>query len=884
MLEEPRLDSRETDEVLMNLVELALQRPPGERERYLRGACADEPQLFEPAWNYVQAEQRMGGFLLDPLFSPPQTEQPLQPGDLLHQRFRIIREVAQGGMGVVYEAHDEKLDRRIAIKCAKAGFRKRLPPEVRNASEISHPNVCKIFEIHTASVGGGEFDFLTMEFLEGETLSQRMRRGPIGKQEARTIARQLCEGLAEAHRNQVIHGDLKSTNVILTAAAGGGARAVITDFGLASKPSAAQVGAPSQEPAGTPDYMAPELLKGGKASSASDLYALGVILYNLVTGRPPFPPDASWEDRLARKPPPVKHPWNRVLERCLDPDPTLRYRDADEVARALAPPVSRRRFLAVAALVLLAVVASIVAARPARQSVRLAVLPFESAGVAAPVMDALTRDVAAQLASIKGNARTKFMVIPVARAVRKKVATGQDARAKLGATHSLHVSLRQENDKLILDADLTETRLLVQAKEWRAQYSSDELRRYVPAALAGIVTATLRLPSATPATVSGAARRDYLDGLLSLRRDSGVEAALIHLEKAVAADPDSPLTHAALAEARWFKYGLYEDPLWLDRATESLKEAERRNPDVAALHRMAGLLQGNAGRYEAAMTEYHRAIELEPNNSDAYRRLGMVYERSNRLDEALAAYRRAVELEPQYYRNHQALGSLHNTLANYSEAVRHFENTVRLAPDEPVAHFALAAAYSKSGRFAEAEKELRSSIRLKETPNALHTLGVVLIYQERDREAVSFFQRVLGTWPERYLSWMTLGMAYRRGNLLALSYRANRRGLELAEKELARDPRNGTTRSYMAYMCARLGDRRRAESEIAQALQLSPNDADALWAAAMTYEALGRRERTLAVMRDSPQEVLAEVSRWPDVADLRTDPRFLQLVASQRSN
>ncbi len=171
-------------------------------------------------------------------------EHPFEPGELLDGRFRIVREVARGGMGIVYEAVDEKLDRRIAVKCAKAGFRKRLPPEVRNASEISHPNVCKIFEIHTVPTAQGDIDFITMEFLDGETLAERLRRGPLPQEEARMIARQLAAGLAEAHRNQVIHGDLKSNNIILTATADGAPRAVITDFGLARRPAALPATAP----------------------------------------------------------------------------------------------------------------------------------------------------------------------------------------------------------------------------------------------------------------------------------------------------------------------------------------------------------------------------------------------------------------------------------------------------------------------------------------------------------------------------------------------------------------------------------------------------------------------------------------------------------------
>src|SRR5437660_193520 len=202
----------------MNLVELALARPPEYREAYLRSACSSDPQLLKEVWKYVQWEERMNGFLLEPLYPPVSSEDPFEPGQTLVNRFRIVRKVGEGGMAVVYEALDEKLDerlgRRIAIKCAKTGFRKRLPPEVGHAREIGHPNVCKIFEIHTASTDHGEVDFVTMEFLEGPTLAERLLEGALPDQEARTIAQQLCAGLAEAHRNQVIHGDLKSNNVI----------------------------------------------------------------------------------------------------------------------------------------------------------------------------------------------------------------------------------------------------------------------------------------------------------------------------------------------------------------------------------------------------------------------------------------------------------------------------------------------------------------------------------------------------------------------------------------------------------------------------------------------------------------------------------------------
>ena len=220
------------DEAVMRLVERALQLPEADREGYVRNACGGDAALFKAVWNYVKWDERMNGFLLDPLYSLAPDESELEPGLMLENRFRIVRKVSAGGMGVVYEARDEKLGRRIAIKCAKAGFNARLPPEVRHASEINHPNVCKTWEIHTAAGPNGGFDFFTMEFIEGQTLSERLRQGPVPATEALNVASQLCAGLAEAHRHQVIHGDLKSNNILLARAAEG-TRAVITDFGLA---------------------------------------------------------------------------------------------------------------------------------------------------------------------------------------------------------------------------------------------------------------------------------------------------------------------------------------------------------------------------------------------------------------------------------------------------------------------------------------------------------------------------------------------------------------------------------------------------------------------------------------------------------------------------
>ena len=868
----PALD----DDRLMSLVELALAQPPSGRDIYVRSACGDNPELIDAVRRYVAWEERMDGFLLRPLFPAPDIEHRLEPGDLLAGRFRIVRALNEGGMGIVYEAVDEKLERRVAIKCAKAGFRKRLSPEVRHASEISHRNVCKIHELHTAVTGRGEVDFITMQLLEGETLFTRLRGGRLPESQARSIARQLCAGLAEAHRHRVIHGDLKSNNVILAPDADGTERAVITDFGLARGPAAnaARGAAESLEAGGAPDYMAPELWKGEKASAASDVYALGVLLCELATGKRPFGPDVALEERLASPPPAIHPKWDAVLSRCLAPDPAKRFRDAAEVAKALDPPRPQRWWLTAAAALVLSLVAAWVTydrATAPKESWRLAVMPVEALSPdTLNIASDLSSKVAGTLRHINGGRVAGLSIVPP-----------EKAQSVSDATHIVRATISRQNGKLLIQATIGDKRSSVNVGERTLVYGPGD-ERYAPVALAGVVTATLKLPPLTVPSVNSRAAKNYWDGVWYTRQNSTLDKAIQCLRQAVQEDPDSALTWAALAEAQWFEYHFSRDQAWRDRARDSLQEAEARNPDVALAHRVEGYIQYTEGFRSQAEAEFKRAITLQPRDAIAHIWLGKTYEDDNRLDDALASFLKGSEVEPSYFKPYFNVGSFYNNRAYYRESSKQLEKSVLLAPNEADPHFALGEVYMNLGRFHDAENELRDAIRLSETPTALHTLGVDLIYEHRNQEAVEYITRALKLGPERYLWWMTLGMAERQLGLSEQSTRAYNRAFELAEAETRKNPKDGYTRSKMAYLLARLGNRQRAESEIAQALQLTPSNAEVRSTAAETYEALAEREETLKILSSSTDEVIADLSRWPEVAELQNDPRFQQLLIARQ--
>ena len=427
-----------------------------------------------------------------------------------------------------------------------------------------------------------------------------------------------------------------------------------------------------------------------------------------------------------------------------------------------------------------------------QEYVRLAVLPFQEGGAAD---GKLQLDIARQVGGLKGNSHTNLAVIPFDEVLRKQARSVNMAGGMLGATHVLRGAIERDKEQVKLTAFLTDARSHADVKEWKATYGLPE-ERYIPAALASLVTETLRLPlPANAPTVDAAARADYLTGIGLLRRDSTIPAALACFERAVQADRSSALAYAGLAEAQWFKFFLTKQRTWREQSAESAKRAERRNLDLAPVHRVTGLHLRSVGFYEQAAAEYRRAIELEPNDAENYRRLGQVLEENNQKGEALAAFQTAVQKQPGYYRAHVELGAYHYNRGDYTSAVEPLSKAAELTPDEPNVRFALGATYVYLGRYAEAEQQLRNAVALNETPNALHSLGLTLMYQARDREAIPYLARALHRDPESFLSWMYLGIAYRRTNRMAEAGEAHRRGGAATEFEMARNPRNGYVRS-----------------------------------------------------------------------------------------
>jgi serine/threonine protein kinase/lipopolysaccharide biosynthesis regulator YciM len=340
---------------LKELLEAALKLDGSRRADFLDRACQSDTELRAEIDGLLAAHAEATNVLpTDP--ASPSLDPTYPDGSVLAGRFRIDRFLGRGGMGEVYAAWDPVVQQNVAVKTLLPRIANdaesigRLRQEIQSARRVTHPNVCRVFDLVRISQPGGDGFLLTMELIQGETLTSHLQRtGPLPLGEALALAKQISLGLDASHQAGVIHRDLKAANIILESSVGGRARAVVMDFGLArsstgSNPSITKTGVI----AGTPAYMPPEQLAGEAATAASDIYAFGVVLCELVTGqRPRAGGELPQEPAMNRR-------WARVIRRCIERSPEKRFRTAGEAVSGLTRQlvVSKKAWRALAGGVL----------------------------------------------------------------------------------------------------------------------------------------------------------------------------------------------------------------------------------------------------------------------------------------------------------------------------------------------------------------------------------------------------------------------------------------------------------------------------------------------------------------------------------------------------
>ena len=894
------MDTAERDDRVMTIAAEALQKPLAERESFLRAACQNDSDLYQEVSEVVKWEERMSTFLHRPLIDLIDIDslgKPFTAQQTINNRFDILREIGDGGMGVVYEAYDNERKQRIAIKCAKPGFSRLQSPELNGALKVRHHNVCQLNDIHMVSTDLGDLRFITMELLDGETLQSRLLRGRLDSEEAMKIARQLCDGVAEAHRCGVVHGDLKPANIILAHGEKNEARAVITDFGLSVNQDA-----DSGLLGGTPSYMAPELKKGDRVSTASDVYALGVILYEMVTGQKPFSktdgnnmdeksPEVSIQavnqrpvrpSKLDRQLPQI---WDDAILPCLATLPDKRP-SAKQIIAVLVPvpgPPPRIPMVAVAALVVLA--AGALLGRPIYNYLRtpditLAILPAQGdADFQSKSSEVLSKIGAPLEGEPRGTRKVK--ILPPAVAEKKGLSTKEEAGKQLHASHVLEVKFRRDTNGVVVDADVNSEKSAPESpddphRHYTGHFSDGNLDD-LPGALASLVSASLHMPRpAIAEAISPAAKVAYDKGNHDLEKDDySYDAAILEFQEAARLDPHSPLPLAGLAESYILKRGIEKNPPLWKEVERYVLAAAQLNPDSPRVLLASASLNSIKRQKGQAVRDAARVLELEPGNAEAWVRFGLAKEGQHYYDQALAAYHKAIELNPGYYKPYEYLGVFNYDRAKYAEAEKFYIKAKELAPKRLEGYANLGALLTVQARYREAENIYHEALNIKETPQSLNNLGATLAYEKRDKEAIFYYQRAIQLAKQGIDFYLiNVADAQRRLGLVKEANENYRKALDLANQQVLENPDSAQEHAFKAYCLARL-HKSDAEFEIGEAWAHAQNNsnisgdayAQVLKFRVLTYEALGKRPMALDMFKKAPTDIKKELEHHPDLAD-----------------
>ena len=739
------------------LLQEALDRPLEERERWLQEACAGNAALRDRVAELLHlaaAEDdglTQGGALRAPGQGGVPEARALRPGDHLG-RYEIRSLLGAGGMGRVYRALDPVLGREVAIKAlgdalhTDSGSLRRFEREARLLARMSHPNIATIhgFELHDGA------PYLILERVEGQTLEERLRSGPLPLAEALTIAVQVAEGLAEAHGKGVIHRDLKPANVMLTSSG----RVKLLDFGLAKRADPGRVGdsvtmnptTGAGEILGTAPYMSPEQIKDEDLDERTDVWAFGCLLYKMLAGSAAFGgrsvaetlaavlrDDPDWS-RLPRSTPPSIL---RLLHRCLRKDRQERLQHIGDARLEL-------------------VESSAATTATGRQAeIAIAVLYFENLGGMKEdeyFRDGITEDIITELSRIKG---LKIFPRPTVLTYRDKSVTPQQVGRELSASYVLGGSLRRAGNRLRINTQLMDAR--TDFPLWSERYDremkdvfevQDEIARKIAEALRITLSPQEQEALAARPTANHQAYDLYLNGRSYARRRTrqDLEYALHMFENAVRLDPDFALAHAAIANVCAQNYHHYHrDAVWTERAQAASRRAVAIQPELPEAQVARGWILYAEGRHDEAIQCCRQAIERKRDCEGAYYLLGRVLFAAGRYQEVADMADAALEAAGDDYNVYgpienslKALGRLEKFSDFLARRMLALENHVTHVPEDARARTTLAFAYIELGRPDDAVREVILATTLRPNDaNVLYNAACVFCRMGRKEEALT---------------------------------------------------------------------------------------------------------------------------------------------------
>ena len=793
----------------------ALEHAEAERGAFVDHACAGDPRLQAEVESLLASDRSAGDFIAIPaagllaldessnVDSPPRLPAGTQLG-----LYEITGFIAAGGMGEVYRARHTILGRAVAIKIVGGGLDdgaagRRLLREATHAARLNHPNICTIHEVGESS----GVPFIVMELVDGRPLNVLLAEGHLSLRDAVTVGMQIADALDHAHTHGIVHRDLKSGNVVID----GTGKAIVLDFGLARRlPSlldldARDVTITKHNPlAGTLSHMAPELLRDEPADVRSDVWALGVLLFELVTGELPFRESTFFETGaaiLGRAPRPtrlaVPIAWRHVVEGCLVKDPAARFQSAravhsalDTVRRRRGWPVvgrllvsvGRRTAYLVAAAALLFLLSGVMiraardrmAAPPIGRISTLAVLPLDNGfpdKTADYYADGVTDALISQLGAASDvRVLSRTSATRAARAGRTPAEIGR----QLGADVLVTGTVRRDDARVTIDINLmqpSDGHVL-----WTRRYERDarEVLAIESDAVNGLADAmwlTLR-PSAgqrlaAVRAINPVVYEEYLKGRYewNQRTDSSLARAIEHFARAIERDPTYAPAHAALADCYnqlgTVMVGRGSPGAYRLRAEAEAIKALQLDESLAEAHATLGYVWHYDLRWMEAEREFRRALVLNPSYALARIWYANLLMGRGRKQDAVGQVLAARDLDPFSLIVNTNVGWVLNIVGRHEEAIAQLTRTIALDSTYPQAYWRLSDAYVAAGRGDDAVAAGARLVTLTgSAPSALAQLAKIDALAERRPAAHVLLRELLARRATRYVPSASIANVY----------------------------------------------------------------------------------------------------------------------------
>jgi serine/threonine protein kinase len=772
------------DEVLTRYVDAYVRDEKPDIDEFVKQYPEHETKIRRRIENLCEIDS-----LFDSLVQTGQND--FEGDDLVGQKvgdFEIIEIIGRGGMGVVYRAHDTKLDRTVAIKSippelvGSSTARVRFRREAKLLASLNNPNIAVIHEI----IEGEKSGYLVLEYVPGQTLSERIAHEPLELEEALLISQQIAEAVLAAHQKGIVHRDLKPGNIKITPEG----KVKVLDFGLAKtcdsdhRDSEIAATHPGRV-IGTPVYMSPEQARGKDTDYRTDIWSFGCIMYQMLTGLLPFEGETA-TDTLAKiierqpdwKALPQETPTNirALLQNCLEKDSDRRLSDINQAViviretlskSQIAPASKSRRIAMIVGAVAIGIILSVSALKlipqkvtqPSSNPIRLVVLPFENLGLDDDeyFADGITDEITARLAGIPG-----LGVISRLSAMRykKKNESPQQIAQELNVDYILEGTIQRErpsdpNSKVRIRPQLIkaadDTHIWADSYD---NYMSEifHLQSEVAERVARALDITLLEPQRKlityKATENLQAYEYYLKGkeyyLLGSYQVGAADArqSIEMFKKAIELDPDFAQAHAQLSRVHsWMYRSIDNSDARLQMAKDALQNAFRIDPDLPEAYHARGVFYFYCHRnLKLALEQYEIVRKSQPNNSEILAAISHVQQRQGKFEEALANIKDAFDLNPLFYTYAYEVGVNLTGFREYAEADSYHERAIKLAPHEPSPYKGKAGNHMLwQGDTARAREILEEALEKIEPPEKFSIVNQLIsidIYERKYEHAL----------------------------------------------------------------------------------------------------------------------------------------------------